>query len=302
MEREGKDAHVTRENKIALIVGFALVLVVGVLISDHLSRARHLELNDPAGDDPGLLALGPGATLPDSGWTPPVHQVPAPNPTTVVETPAVEPFVFEQGSGRTGLGTALAQGPAAGDEGRSLLDVMKDYGGQIRNGVIHLPPALNHASDAPNSSETPPPTAAPVQVHFVAKGESLFGIAKRYYGDGNQWRRIAEHNRGKVSADGAVREGVRLEIPGVAGTVAPDRSRVQPESRPQPREASPRSTEPARPGPTTYTVRRGDTLGEIAQRTLGSSRRMSDLLAANKGRIDDPDDIRAGMVLTIPAR
>ena len=33
-----KDAHaVTRELKLALIVGFALVLVVTVLISDHLS-------------------------------------------------------------------------------------------------------------------------------------------------------------------------------------------------------------------------------------------------------------------------
>ncbi|HRQ74044.1 MAG TPA: LysM peptidoglycan-binding domain-containing protein [Phycisphaerales bacterium] len=287
----------TRENKIALIVGFALVLVVGVLISDHLSRARQLELNDPAGDDPGLLALGPGATLPDSGWTPPSH-VPSPTPTPVVEAPAVEPFVFEQGTGRTGLGTALAQGPASGDDGRSLLDVVKDYGGQIRNGVIHLPPAVNHTSQ---EAKPAAPAESP-RVHFVAKGESLFGIAKRYYGDGNQWRRIAEHNRGKVSADGTVREGVRLEIPGVAATGAPETPRTQPQTRPQPREATPRAPEPQRPGPTTYTVRKGDTLGEIAQRTLGSSRRMSDLLAANKGRIDDPDDIRAGMVLTIPAR
>ncbi|GIK20149.1 MAG: LysM peptidoglycan-binding domain-containing protein [Leptolyngbya sp. PLA2] len=291
----------TRENKIALIVGFALVLVVGVLISDHLSRARHLELNDPAGDDPGLLALGPGATLPDSEWTPPTH-VPAPTPTPVVEVPAVEPFVFEQGTGRTGLGTALAQGPATGDEGRSLLDVVKDYGGQIRNGVIHLPAAVNHSSQEAKPAGTPQSPIAPLQVHFVAKGESLFGIAKRYYGDGNQWRRIAEHNRGKVSADGTVREGVRLEIPGVAATVAPETPRARPQTEPRPREATPHVPEPQRPGPTTYTVRKGDTLGEIAQRTLGSSRRMSDLLAANKGRIDDPDDIRVGMVLTIPAR
>ena len=34
----------TRELKLALIVGFALVLVVTVLISDHLSHARQTEL------------------------------------------------------------------------------------------------------------------------------------------------------------------------------------------------------------------------------------------------------------------
>ena len=287
----------TRENKIALIVGFALVLVVGVLISDHLSRARQLELNDPAGDDPGLVALGPGATLPDSEWTPPTRE-PAPNPAPVVDTPAVEPFVFEQGTGRAGLGTALAQGPASTDDTRSLLDIVKDYGGQIRNGEIHLPAALNHSSQETKTPDTQPIPTVPLQVHIVSKGESLYGIARRYYGDGNQWRRIAEHNRGKVGANGTVREGVRLKIPGVSAAVAPDRPRAQP----LPREASPRSPEPARPGPTTYTVRKGDTLSEIAQRTLGSSRCIADLLAANRNRIDDPDDIRAGMVLTIPAR
>ncbi len=30
----------TRENKVALVVGFALVLFVGILVSDHLSRAQ----------------------------------------------------------------------------------------------------------------------------------------------------------------------------------------------------------------------------------------------------------------------
>ena len=30
----------TRENKVALVVGFALVLFVGILVSDHLSKAQ----------------------------------------------------------------------------------------------------------------------------------------------------------------------------------------------------------------------------------------------------------------------
>ena len=33
----------TRENKVALVVGFGLILLVGILISDHLSDARTQE-------------------------------------------------------------------------------------------------------------------------------------------------------------------------------------------------------------------------------------------------------------------
>src|SRR5688572_14246714 len=47
----------TRENKLALIIGFGLVLVVGILVSDHLSAASRQETADlspdaaPAGSD-----------------------------------------------------------------------------------------------------------------------------------------------------------------------------------------------------------------------------------------------------------
>ncbi len=43
----------TRENKLALLVGFVVILVVGILLSDHFSIARHqkaanlLAVNDP---------------------------------------------------------------------------------------------------------------------------------------------------------------------------------------------------------------------------------------------------------------
>ena len=35
-----RTSTLTREHKLALIIGFSLVLVVGVLISDHFSKAR----------------------------------------------------------------------------------------------------------------------------------------------------------------------------------------------------------------------------------------------------------------------
>ena len=45
----------TREHKLALIVGFSLVLVVGVLISDHFSKARTARVDSrPAAASPQL--------------------------------------------------------------------------------------------------------------------------------------------------------------------------------------------------------------------------------------------------------
>ncbi len=42
----------TREHKLALILGFALVLVVGVLVSDHISGAERGVASTQSMDDP----------------------------------------------------------------------------------------------------------------------------------------------------------------------------------------------------------------------------------------------------------
>jgi nucleoid-associated protein YgaU len=57
-------------------------------------------------------------------------------------------------------------------------------------------------------------TADPAQTgrtHVVVKGETLAGIAKRYYGDARRWPEIAQRNH--VTDPGALRIGQRLSIP-----------------------------------------------------------------------------------------
>ncbi len=56
-----------REQKIALIIGFAVILVVGVLVSDHLSAAQGLTLADATEGDVGRVESRPVAALPDPG-------------------------------------------------------------------------------------------------------------------------------------------------------------------------------------------------------------------------------------------
>jgi nucleoid-associated protein YgaU len=52
----------------------------------------------------------------------------------------------------------------------------------------------------------------------------------------------------------------------------------------------------------TYTVRSGDTLSHIAKQFYGKASEWNTIYAANRDQLDDPDRIKPGQVLTIPAR
>ena len=51
----------------------------------------------------------------------------------------------------------------------------------------------------------------------------------------------------------------------------------------------------------TYTVKAGDCLWSIAQKTYGTGTKWSVIYAANKSTVKDPAAIQVGQVLTIPA-
>lgn len=65
--------------------------------------------------------------------------------------------------------------------------------------------------------------------------------------------------------------------------------------------SSPSGT-PAAPAarPETYKVQRGDTLSDIAERLLGTSRRYMDIYRVNRDRMKSPNDLQPGMELRIP--
>jgi nucleoid-associated protein YgaU len=58
---------------------------------------------------------------------------------------------------------------------------------------------------------------------------------------------------------------------------------------------------PAKASMKTYTVKSGDTLSEIAKRELGSPGKYMDIFNANRDQLNDPDQIKPGQVLKIPA-
>ena len=66
--------------------------------------------------------------------------------------------------------------------------------------------------------------------------------------------------------------------------------------------AAPKATGTAGQGSaTTYTVKSGDTLSKIAKEHLGDANAYREIFDANRDQLTDPDEIKPGQVLKIPA-
>jgi nucleoid-associated protein YgaU len=325
---------VTREHKLALIVGFCLVLVLAVLFSDHLSKARAVEQSSElqvasskqvGASTPGLkpppsiIESETAAATPVRPPLPGIAETPAgvPQPVAVAATdgptsqlPPIDPAsvsVLPAGV----RDAAPVPGPfemvndpgiARGDLPREIAEATE----VVDSGAVSIPGMV----DKPISRQ-------PMRRHDVKEGERVFQIARSVYGDGMLWTRLREFNRGKIGEDGSVRAGVTLMLPpkdvllGNA-VLAPD-AKVNPQpvapvvqpGRTPSRPDTPRNARPGRDtrvagGYTTYTVRKGDVLEDVARRTLGSPSRWRDIADANKGL--DPNSLRIGQQIRIPAR
>lgn len=59
--------------------------------------------------------------------------------------------------------------------------------------------------------------------------------------------------------------------------------------------------EKSKGGSHTYTVKEGDTLASISRRFYKTSKRWRDIRDANESKVDDPNNLKEGTTLTIPA-
>ncbi len=293
-------AAVTREHKLALIIGFSLILFVGILISDHLSKSVVYE-RVPDGE--ARLADGIGPL--DIGLAP----RPLPERHTGYRPQAVaesdEPDGLEFADEAPGEAIAAstedysefvpAPREAMLDQGLRLLDQMVSSLGEA---PLAPRPALVIEQSRGALAPGEPLPEEPYITHVVQRGESLYQIAREHYGDGTQWPRIQRANTGRVGEDASVRVGVTLRIPGVAPKpkIIPTAPTASPRG---PAETALAASDPEG-GARRYTVRKNDTLGEIAQELLGSARRRAEIIALNRDKIEDENEIRVGMVLTIP--
>lgn len=323
----------TREQKLALVLGFAAVLLVGLLVSDHLAATRAQALESAPHDATVMVDATEGQALrrvvtlptgPDHYRGRPIRQdeariaqQPAPVANEPEDRALASRTVEEERHEPVHLVLGQGGGVVEPDQGQGE-SVLERWGDGVANGAERLARGIRDLAGSASAFTTPglaqleKPTPGepvsrtvpvkPVEVtHHVKPGESLYKIAERYFGDGNRWRQIAGDNPGRVGEGGSVREGVALRILNPKAGAAPATETVQPTPAPQPAPQPTRETgKPKASGPT-YTVRAGDTLGEISQKMLGTVRRQHELIALNRDVLRDPDHLKAGMVLKLPS-
>ena len=220
----------TRENKLAIVIGFGLLLFVGILVSDHLS-ARNAQIANPQTE---LVRFEP-SRLPDGEPQQFGEGLAPADPTR----PIAGPFGIDDGNRGPALagdpmGLPMPVEPVAAKErthaiakGETLGDVAKRYYGKRSLGVklaefnkadssrlkigqvISVPditvldPAAAPAAPAETALVGQPVAPAPMppateQPKFgtvkVTEGDTLYRIAKRVYGDGSRWSEIAALN------------------------------------------------------------------------------------------------------------
>lgn len=299
----------SRELKLALILGFAAVMVVGVLISDHMSGARNARIEERVLQSP-QLALAPPPTPTGDGYDA-ATQPPANDQQFAQVLPDNAPAIVEQSPApQQDAPVEIAMGEAPADASSTRTSAFEDFlAWSEKQGVrfeeIRPTTPLLETETRRNPTATPERSLPSPQViggapspettHTVREGETLWAIAERYYGDGAQYARIEEANRGRMGKGGALYVGAQLVIPGASSGAR--------QSATTPTRASaekPAATKQASNRDRFHVVRKGETLGDIAKERLGSARRWPEIVKLNSSVIRDPDNVPAGVRLRLP--
>jgi nucleoid-associated protein YgaU len=159
---------------------------------------------------------------------------------------------------------------------------------------VSTPPLISPTTlvDGPPlpSSTTERITPVNTNVHVVAKGETLRSICLNFYGDSGLVDSVSTYNQ--LYNPNAIEIGNSISLPTrsilIAGNI-PTPSNAQ---------VNENSTIVQKMG--TYTVKKGDTLSEIAQTVMGTTKKTQLLIEVNKDVMPNPDRIKPGMILQFP--
>lgn len=295
----------TRENKLALIVGFSLLLVVAILLADHLSPAQQEEMArlEPTSSEGPLVQLpsGLGDQYRRQFGESSIAQGPAADPPgsreiTLFDRPreAMQPTLDGRSNAEANQGAPeepadldLRSGQAPGFERHLGPD-----GGEVE------PIIMSHSPTPPLPGASTDERAG--KPYVVQDGDTLYGLSRRFYGDGSLYEAIMKRNADVVPATGRLRTGITLLIP--EKEVLTGRS-----SQPPVREQAPAATgsAPAKaPAVKTiqHTIREDDRLWDLAKKYLGKGGRWQEIVALNRDIIRNPDVLPIGKTIRIPAR
>ncbi len=159
------------------------------------------------------------------------------------------------------------------------------------------------AEPAPYNEQGAAEFSAKDAIHTVAAGDSFWSISKKHYGLGRYSAALAAYNKSRIPQPDKIKPGMKVIVPSVqtleqkftrlisgasasaAETTAPVKSGFFVDANGQPM----------------YRIGEGDTLSTIAQDHLGRSSRWTLIAELNRDTLPNPDEMKLGTVLRLPA-
>ena len=295
----------SREAKIGLLVALAFLLVIGLLLSDHVTSVNR--------EPPAPLTAS--ARVVQAGLAAPGVQT----GNVVIPEPAYndagQPYVLDRGSDEpptleVNIG-APAEDETPADAQANAGDWLNPTPGPAQPTQMTNDPFGDLAEEARAAGEpvqfVKPADASQsvgtaIADYEVVAGDTLGAIASKVFGSNTSdtQQRILALNPALAANPDRLAIGQVLKVPAKGssggsnggGAVASSTS-----SRTQTTPAAPATGGNAR----VYEVKSGDTLSEISQRTLGTSKRWREILKLNGDKLGDAGDLQVGMKLKLPA-
>ncbi len=279
----------TRETKIGLLVGMGFIILFGIILSEAGSRRRAMIAPQYAatgsiGDSAPRTEL---AFLAQDSFTPISQADQAPH-TTSDQTVLARRSIPDASAARP-----LAASPSVRPAPGPAVELAPPPQSET---VAVLKPAPQAEQPAPTPDEPviPPAQPAPTMaLYVVKKNDNLTKIARHVLGSASPEaiQAIYEANREDLNNINHLRVGQQLRIPRSLGTDA--------QARPTPsKHAADTRSEPAYRW---YQVRQKDTWSSIARSQLGDRTRWRELYELNRGKFPNPNRIRPGVRVKLPA-
>lgn len=283
----------TRETKIGLLVGLAFIIVIGILLSDHMTSTI----------EPPLAALqlaGPnvrsGLGQPASDNAPPVVVVP-PNVAPRQPVNIAGQDVASLNAAKTN--TASNNHPVStknNDVPADLRQVAKNAGEDLVD--VNASNTNTTTSDATAAVE--PVKLVPARTYKAQPGDSLTKIAAKMYGSSSKANRDAI-----IAANPTLKDNPNRIIVGRTYSIPPLNSAAPVKSAAvaqAPAAAAPVPMKPVSEPQYTYVVQPGDSLWSIAVDQLGNANTLAAIKELNKDVLKGSDRVRPNMKLRLPAK
>jgi nucleoid-associated protein YgaU len=263
----------TRETKIGLLVGLAFVIVIGILLSDHITRSMQ----------PPQAALAASTEAMDQGLTTPGRvrgnqgdvRVPAVEPDRVVRTQS------DPAMARIQIGPRPNEQQAARSTDPSPLDNMVN--------VL----AQDTARSAESTSGDVDLQPSTTKEYTAAPGDTLSRIARKFMGKDTPANRdaIVKANPSIQKDRNRIIAGHKYMIPlNETASARDDTSLVRgPATRPSGTDI-------------VYTTKQGDSLWKIATEQVGSGAAVAQIRELNRDVLKNGDKINPGIKLKLPAK